>query len=549
MEAIYFVHIDSGNLPAYYGCACVKPSKYFTDRSEDIQSRLDSSLLMSKKRFAKDSDCALEIVLSQEEERELIPINGKKEIFILNTAIPISRVRKIYFDNGTTKDKIITLVNMSTAFIPASFAKVIEDNDREDYTDIVFPNDFIPVNLDDKLKRYDSLLGGFSLMRLAADENINFSENYFSTLSYFNSVIETELKNANKKINDIYWGAFDGSGHFAKVFPYLNKQISEDDLYKIVKEEGQEINKDKISGKIDINSLEGASYIVAVLYTYGLSDEGRKSKIDGPIINGFRKEIKIDKSEVVALCYGLNRGYSVFSNRYKSSNIEKIVKFELTSQLDYYTIESLFQSAFRNSNQSSEFPYLDSWCPKLHIINKKLKSGEYIVLDKVIKTERIKVGSQKWWSNFLRIFFQKNSEELFKPFLIKAFEKIKNDLQEEINDEIIERDDQLNSLLKENNELKTKVTEVNQLKEKIKSLISELEILKENHNSVNEAIPSYAKQQEKSMRHEELSKKYNDLQKLLKEVNQQTNIKKAKELIQKHYGQGISDQLIDFPDK
>ena len=128
----------------------------------------------------------------------------------------------------------------------------------------------------------------------------------------------------------------------------------------------------------DLEKLEKATYIAAVLYTYGLENEGKKKKIDGLIISNFQTQIKQSRSEVIALCFGINRGYSAFSNKYKSGEKETIVKYELASQVDYYTIESIFQFTFFDTI-SNKFQYLD-WIPKLPI--KKVESrSDYQILD------------------------------------------------------------------------------------------------------------------------------------------------------------------------
>ena len=348
METQYFIHIDSQNLAHYYSCACIKPSKYFANRKVDLQNKFDGFILLSNKKYSKEMDCALEIVLTKEEQSILITLNKKKDIFLFNNVIPITRVKKIFFKSDSTRDKITTLVNMSSGFIPEGFATVKTDNSYADYTSISQPSNIAEKDLTEKIKKYDSLLGGFALMRLSGEEYMNYSENYFSTLSLFNTAIEAELINANQKVNDLYWDAFKGQDKFKLLFSYINKEVSEEDLQEITKIENQKITKSKLSGIIDVNSLERASYIIAILQSYGLGDEGRRNKIDGLILNNFKKDIKADKSEVVSLCYGLNRGYSKFTNKYRVASIEKIVKFELNSQVDYYTIESIYQFVFNN---------------------------------------------------------------------------------------------------------------------------------------------------------------------------------------------------------
>lgn len=109
-----------------------------------------------------------------------------------------------------------------------------------------------------------------------------------------------------------------------------------------------------------------------------------EKKIDGLIVNNFKLNIKPEKAEGVALCYGLNRGYRVFSKQYD----DKIVKFELNSKLDYYTIESLYQFAVSGVQKSGIFSYLDSWCPQIPAQNLPKNSKNYRILDVVVKKEK-----------------------------------------------------------------------------------------------------------------------------------------------------------------
>ena len=67
MENKYYLHINSVNLAHYFGCACIKPSKYFESRSEDFQSSFPDYLLLSNAKRSANSDCSIELVLTKEE--------------------------------------------------------------------------------------------------------------------------------------------------------------------------------------------------------------------------------------------------------------------------------------------------------------------------------------------------------------------------------------------------------------------------------------------------------------------------------------------------
>jgi len=245
----------------------------------------------------------------------------------------------------------------------------------------------------------------------------------------------------------------------------LNKVVDEDDLNQIAKLEKQTIKKDKVTRLIDLNSLERATYMVAVLNTFGVGDEARKKKVDGLILSNFKDEIKPDTSEAVALCYGLNRGYSVFTNKYRLGENEKTVKFELKSQVDYYTIESIYQFVF-NGYIADGFPYLDSWCPKVTKKDSPIKKTNYQVLDTlVIGKKKPKVTSSEYLANLLQRFFQKDAETLLKSFVDKIRITVYSDMVEELEEEVYSKDEEIKRLKKENERIKHLETEIAKLKE------------------------------------------------------------------------------------
>ncbi len=547
-EHNFFMHLNSTNVAGYISCACLKPAKYFQNRIDDIQNKCDSALLLSTKRYDADSDCSFEVILTQQEKNSLMPVKNSKEIFIFNNAIPLSRLYKIYFKTDSIKDKIISLVNLSSGFIPDKLIAVITDNDFADYSGFELPKDFMPLDLTKNIKHFDSLLGGFSLMRLAREGYMNYSENYFSTLARFNSVIEAELVYANKKINDIFWDAFEGKNSFNYLYSYINKTLTSDDLNSIATREDQQIKKNSLSGLIDINSLDRGAYVVAVLYSYGMSEEGRKNKIDGLILNNFKKDIRPEKSEVIALCYGLNRGYTAFSNKYKTSSTEKIVKFELNSQVDYYTIESLYQYAFNDIKKTGELPYLDNWCPKYPKLKRKLKKSEYLVLDKVVFGELIKVGSAKWWSELMSGFFSKSGEVYFKPFIEKVYDKIKSDMELEYQEQLSEKDETIAKLNSDNNKLHNINSEVGYLKAQVEKLKNEIDVLKSERRTIADIKTEHQFNTQSDSTTAELMKKIDEMQKLIKNIYKQSSMKNAKALIKKYKEPNDSENTIDFPD-
>jgi len=456
MENRYYLPISSTSLAHYFGCACIKPSKYFDNKQEDLQDKFNDFLLVTTHFGTQQTDCCLELVFTKQEASELIPL--KNGFYLYEKPLPITRVRKIYFSSKERKERTITNINMSTAFVPDELVEIeIKEFDNIQANELVKPQDIHIVPYNEQLKRFNGFLGGLALMRLAGEEYMNYSENYFATLAFFNTAIQQDLEYAKINIDIRYRGAFTGENGFQKIIPYLNKMIDETDINNIAREENQVIKKDKITRVIDLNVLDKWTYTVAVLNTYGVGSESKKKKIDDLILSNFKTEIKPGKSEGIALCYGINRGYSAFSNKYSLSKNEKIVKFQLNNQLDYYTVESLYQYAF-NNNKSDKFPYLD-WCPKQKW-SKTGKKTDYMILDViVIGKKKAKVLSKDYWTNLFPSFLQSNKffEKTLPQIYQELGEIIYNDTKDEIADDyenlITQRQEEINKLKTEQKEL------------------------------------------------------------------------------------------------
>jgi hypothetical protein len=499
MEHKYYLPISSTSLAHYFGCACIKPSKYFDNKQEDLQDKFNDFLLVTTHLGTQQTDCCLELVFNKQETKDLIDI--KNGFYLYENPLPITRVRKIYFTSEERKEQTITNINMSTAFVPDNLIEVVEAFDNPTI-DIKKPQDIEILPYDKQIKTFNSFLGGFALMRLAGEDYMNYSENYFATLALFNSTIQRNLEDAKIHIDTRYRGAFNGESGFSKIIPYLNKTIDETDINNIAQEENQTIKKDKITRIIDLDYLDRWTYTVAVLNTYGVGNESKKKKIDELILSNFKSEIKPGKSEGIALCYGINRGYSVFSNKYSSlGKNEKVVKFQLNSQLDYYTIESVFQYAF-NDTKANEFSYLDDWCPRQKW-SKKSRKTDYKILDVVvIGKKKAKVLSKEYWTNLLSSFLHsKLFEKTLSQICQELGEIIYNDTKEEIIDEyeiqIAQKQEEIENLKAEQKKLLEESQKSVTIKEHSITTLTELQTPYSPKQDVKAIIEQYLQYKEK----------------------------------------------------
>lgn len=373
----YYLPINSTSLAHYFVSACVKPAKYFENKPQDIQDRFRNVLLLSSKLGTNDTDCCIELVLTKDEERTLS--HCVKEFYLFPTPLPISRVKAIYFRDPRQLEQTLSNINMSAAFIPQSLAKVAKFSDEG--IDVVNVADKpVDKNYSEQLVMFDRILGALALMKTAKEPYMNYSENYASTLSFFNALVRNDLEKQGCQINEKFFGLFSRSGNFLKFIPYLEKKITKEDLDQIAAENNQRIER-SYTKAINFDKLSGITYAFAILQSYGVGGEAATKKIDGLISNNFGN-LKDGKAEGIALYYGYNRGYSVFSNSYGTEETgRQSVKFHLESLLDYYTIESVYQFTFYGNTISAQFPYIDDWCPRKNQ-NPKRKN-DYKVLDTV----------------------------------------------------------------------------------------------------------------------------------------------------------------------
>lgn len=463
----YFLPINSTSLAHYFVCACVKPAKYFENKPQDVQDRFRDALLLSSELGTNDTDCCLELVLIKEEEKRLIPY-GKK-FYLFSTPLPISRVKTIYFRDQHQLEITLSNINMSAAFIPQSLAKVARFSDVG-IEETLLNERSVDMGYMRHLEMFDRILGALALMKTAKEPYMNYSENYASTLSFFNTLIRSDLEKQGRQINNKFFGLFSKTGNFVKFIPYLEKKITKEDLDKVAAENNQRIER-SYTKAINYDKLSGITYAFAILQSYGVGGEAATKKIDALISTNF-EELKEGK-EGIALYYGYNRGYSVFSNSYGTKETERqSVKYRLESQLDYYTIESVYQFTFYGNAGSAQFPYIDDWCPKENL--SPTSKSDYKVIDTIfIGKKKPSVLSKEYLLGFLE---EIKTFNFINTPIASLIEIIRNRVAEDTRDEIADAvRDTINSL-KAN--IKSQNVIISDLQKRNEALMKENELLK-----------------------------------------------------------------------
>jgi len=503
MEKTY-LPIASFNLGHYFSKGCICPTRYISNRNEDIQNRFENSLLLGRKKFTSKTTCSLEIVLTDKEFKSVKNISNN--FFLANIVLPISRVKSIFFKTEEQKDKTLWNIRDGAAFIPDEIVHIDSNNELADTNEIIsvhYKSD--SKNWENKIELFDKLLGGFALMRLGGKSWMNYSKNYFYTLSLINKLIKEQLAETSYHFENKYDWAILEIDKFQELRSLIFSKIN----YDTVKYFGKKnrINVEKKSGNIQLGNIpsDSTTYLIAILASYG---EGTRKKIDD-FISDFNKNLfPENKREGISLIFGINKGYKSFRNKYKTQNFKVDVKFRLDSQIDYYTIESIYQFVFNNKIENYSFNYIDSWCPKY---NDRIKTKEYEyykILDKpIIYKKKEQIGSleylQKlyqsisanslyekitsiingWLPSFFNtektkeanIYFEENLKSNIESIIKRIYEKVKNDVE---NDK--KTDNEI--LLKENTELKKNI-------EQIKSKYDELLIT--NDDLLNELTNAY----------------------------------------------------------
>jgi hypothetical protein len=366
MENSFYIPINSGSLAHYFSKAIILPAKYFNNKPEDIQNRFADSLLLSESKWVRNCDCSIEIVLTDAEAKELAKVSDR--FYLYNTPIPISRVKSVVFLDAKQKETTIWNINSGAAFVPDGIVSVEKNRDIDilSDTEIEAGNDFkSTAEVSDKIKRFDIILGGFAFMRLGGKSFMNYSENYFSTLSYFNKLVEEQTLNAAKdkglKFSNKYIGLFSKQeSEWSKWQQYIYQNLDAQEIEALAEKEG--IRVEKKLGLLKIDSINPSSHLyeLAILATYG---DSKNKSTDDLVIDLSNGTIAPEKVEDVSILFGLNNGYSKLRNKYKGAVKDNNVKFTLESKLDYYIIESIYQFVFNGSKSNYTFNYIDSWCP------------------------------------------------------------------------------------------------------------------------------------------------------------------------------------------
>ncbi|RKT00176.1 hypothetical protein [Flavobacterium sp. 123] len=406
----YFLPIKSENLAFYFAKGCICPTKYLQNRNTDIQNRFDNQILLSNSMFTNETDCSLEIILNEETEKAVQISNS---FFTLEMPLPISRIKKITFKNEEQKINTVYNIESGAAFLPLNLIEVVPNSieiNTEEFTSINNQNSL--KDWSKELEQFDRLMGGFAVMSIAGNDPQNYPTNYFNTLSVINDLVRDEIINQEVEVKNNQEWAIIRTEKFNRLYDAIYNKINNSTVENFAKVDKVQLLTNNGKYLIDKISQEKLTYFVAILASYG---EGTRQSIDTFISDIISNKFPIERKEGIALIFGINKGYDVFRNNYKTNNFNVDVKFKLDSQLDYYTIESIYQFTFNNKRDNSDFEYL-SWVSEYENEINDTDFETYQVLDKtIIIKKKEKIGFKEIFQSISRNkIYQKIISEINK---------------------------------------------------------------------------------------------------------------------------------------
>lgn len=464
------------NLAHYLGSGIIVPSIYIENKNIDIQDGFRNYLLLSSSKFTRDTNCAIEIVLNPEEEE---PKKITENFYLFDMPLPISRIKGIYFTNEEKKISSNFDITSGIAFIPDGLLKVSKEEgiDTKELENIEYkPSE---KNWTDFLKRYDKILGGFSTMKISKEHFQNYPTHYFSTLGNINNLFSNILKQQDLNIENSFQFAFTNEGKFKDFHNTIYSDIDYNEVQRYAERDNVKLEVKNGIVQIDRIPENKQTYLVAILDSYG---KGKRKQVDSFISDLISGKFIENKKEGLSLIFGLNKGYNAFRNKYKTQNFEVDIKFRLDSKLDYYIIESIYQSVFNSSYNISSFKYIDNWLPD----NKQseIKTSNYVTYQMIDKTiiwkqkvlsslekllAKIAQKVHSWFPSFVDV--KKNEiESLFKEEIEFFKNEIETDLEKKFKVELeqnISKIEELKSTISKNEKLINQLE--NQLAENFQS--------------------------------------------------------------------------------
>ena len=336
-----FLPIDALNLAHYLQGGLIKPAGFFRDRTPDVQTKVNSALLLMDARQLSEHTCSLRLVVSEATD-DLTEI--AEGFYVLNGLLPISRLREILLFEGANARESLYNIRRGAAHVPewlinlqssgVDIAKVPEQLKKG-----------VLDNSDDlkaSAKLFDETLGGLVfLYRLGRIDTEKHTPSFFAVLGTLNDRIQSQVIDSgiSTKSADL--------AQLLKPLPAnsfnarIHQPVTDNVVAGYAESEGFQLTKR--FNKFDLNSINTATktYPLAILATYGIN---KPKKIEDFLLDYKNGLFPETRREGIAFTMGINHGYFHTRNDHNVGSTERVsLKFSLDSQFDFFLIESAFQ--------------------------------------------------------------------------------------------------------------------------------------------------------------------------------------------------------------
>lgn len=401
METLkYFIPINTASLPHYFGKAIILPAQYYQNKPLDLQDQYKGYILLSDRKWMAQNDCTIEVIMAPEEMPYIHNFNDGSPFYFYNGALPISRIVAVHFKDRKQSEITQWNINSATAFLPDYLIKIDHESSYPETRVVLNPKNKLAESqkdLSEKAKRFDILLGGVSFLKAATKKPANFPKDYFAVLSHFNSKIKSELLQVvsaqkirfNEQLIQIFTNK---KSTWSDIQPLFFDEVTISKFENFARNE--KVVVEKKFGLIELDQLKNSPnlYILGLLATYGNNKQKSLQDLISKILS--RDTISEEQAEEIALIFGLNVRYSGLRNAYNGKALP--VKFSMQSQLDYYTIESIFQYTFNGQKESSSFEYLDLLTQRLPDQTAFQGVPSFWILDTAVLTNEKKNFEHDW---------------------------------------------------------------------------------------------------------------------------------------------------------
>lgn len=358
----YYMPVRSETLAHYFSRAILLPSAYFHNKPPDIQNRGAYCLVLSRTKWTTETDCSLEVVLTDLEEYLLSPVDDERLLLLFSAALPISRVSAVYFHDISQSRTTQFNINSGDGYLPTRLIR-IQDKSEEVRPPAQFPDRrVLPEDFADRVRQFDVIMGSVSFLNIARRHGWPYAKDYFSIVSYFNTLIRGQFQEAvDRKLvsfDDRLTELYKKDNAWRSIQPYLLRDVSVEDVEAFAREQNVKLKKNY--GVIDLRGVSANwnLYLLSLLATFGPNKRKGISDLISEIIE---KEPNEKKAEEIAFIFGLHLRYSGLRNAEKAKPTVRI-KFALESKLEYYVIESIYHFVF-TSKKSAALDYIDPIVP------------------------------------------------------------------------------------------------------------------------------------------------------------------------------------------